>query len=38
MQAIKTTAFSGIIFMASLSVNAASLCSPEEKSLFSCQL
>lgn len=28
----------GIIFMASLSVSAASLCSPEEKSLFSCAL
>ena len=38
MQVIKTTIFGGIIFMASLSVNAASLCTPEEKSLFSCQL
>ena len=38
MQIIKTIVVGGIIFMASLSVNAASLCSAEEKSLFSCQL
>jgi len=38
MQAIRTTAFVGIIFMTSFSASAASLCSPEEKSLFSCQL
>ena len=38
MQIIKTTVFTGIIFMASFSASAASLCSPEEKSLFSCQL
>ena len=38
MQVIRTTAFVGIIFMTSFSVSAASLCSPEEKSLFSCQL
>jgi hypothetical protein len=29
-------AFAEIIFMAISSVSAASLCSPEEKSLFSC--
>ena len=38
MQVIRTTAVAGIIFMISFSVGAASLCSPEEKSLFSCQL
>lgn len=38
MQITKTIVFTGIIFMASFSASAASLCSPEEKSLFSCQL
>ena len=38
MQVIRTTAQVGIIFMAIFAVNAAPLCSPEEKSLFSCQL
>jgi hypothetical protein len=38
MQVVKKMVFTGIIFMASVSVQAASLCSPEEKSLFSCQL
>jgi hypothetical protein len=37
-QVIRTTAFAGIIFMTIFSVGAVSLCSPEEKSLFSCQL
>ena len=38
MHVINKLVFTGIIFMASLSVSAASLCSPEEKSLFSCPL
>lgn len=38
MQVIRTTAQVGIIFMAIFAVNAAPLCSPQEKSLFSCQL
>ena len=38
MRALNKMVFTGIMFMASLSVSAASLCSPEEKSLFSCPL